>query len=570
LKPARLRNALRYCASIVCTVAFFALALSPSASAQVPGAIIDGTAGSAVYVNPGNSAASDSGTGSAGQPFKTISQAIVVAMARRSSGAGTRIEVYPGVYRESLVIGPSHEINAPIVLEPANKTGPVIISGANEWQGWQQTKPGFWSHQWPYQWGVAPAPKGWESQHLSPMVRRREMVIFDGRSLAQVEAPGAMQDKVDSFYVDEPGATIYLHASASGQSPKIEIGERRSLLLIEGQSQIIIRGLGFQYSNGPLQEAAVNIENSSNVQLERCAFDWNNWMGLSVRNVNGLTIEGSEANYNGGAGMTIWRTNDLLVHKVVTSHNNWRGYAGGFIGWAVAGIKSLQNTNSRYSQLVASDNQSKGLWFDTGCSNVVIEDASLCGNYGDGIFIEANPGPFEIRHSIICSNQNGAGVLSGNSSNVVLEKDIIYGNSKAQIMISGVYTGTRPMKDWKTGMTVLLRSDHWQIAHSVIESQSRGQPLIATTLAPATWKNFIDTLTANDNVWYNPDSPAALQMAGGLRVDLGHWQQLSSQDRNSKFVDPGFRDPANQDFGLSPQSPLIGLGLPSGIVSGSN
>jgi hypothetical protein len=570
LKPARLRNALRYCASIVCTVAFSALVLNPSASAQVPGAIIDGTAGGALYVNPGSLAASDSGPGSTSQPFKTISQAIVVAMARRGSGAGTRIEIYPGVYRESLVIGPSHEINAPIVLEPATKTGPVIISGANEWQGWQPTKPGFWSHPWPYQWGVAPAPKGWESQHLSPMVRRREMVIFDGRSLAQVEAPGAMQDKVDSFYVDEPGTTIYLHAIASGRSPKIEIAERRSLLLIEGQSQIIIRGLKFQYSNGPLQEAAVNIENSSNVRLERCAFDWNNWMGLSVRNVNGLTIERSEANYNGGVGMTIWRTNDLLVHKVVTSHNNWRGYAGGFIGWAVAGIKSLQNSYSRYSEVVASDNQSKGLWFDTGCSNVVIEDASLCRNYGDGIFIEANPGPFEIRHSIICSNQNGAGVLSGNSSNVVLDQDVIYGNSKAQIMISGVYTGTRPMKDWKTGMTVLLRSDHWQIADSVIESQSQGQPLIATTLAPATWKNFVDTLTANNNVWYNPDSPAALQMAGGTRVDLGQWQQLSGQDRNSRFVNPGFRDPANQDFKLSPHSPLIGLGLPSAIGNGTN
>jgi len=570
LKPVRLRGALLYWVSIACTFSLLALVLNPSASAQVPGAAISGTAANTLYVNPDSVRASDSGTGSSNRPFETISHAIVVAMARRGAGIGTRIELYPGVYRESLIIGPSHEINAPIVLEPAGKTGPVIISGANEWQGWQQTKPGFWSHQWPYKWGAAPAPRGWESQHLSSIVRRREMVIFDGRSLVQVEAPGAMQDKLDSFYVDEVAGTVYLHAIARGASPKIEIAERRSLLLIQGQSQIIIRGIRFEYSNGPLQEAAVNIENSSNVQIEDCAFDWNNWMGLSVRNVNGLTIDGSQANFNGGVGMTIWRTNDLLVHNVVTSHNNWRGYAGGFVGWAVAGIKSLQNTNSRYRGVVASNNQSKGLWFDTGCSNVVIEDASLCGNYGDGIFIEANPGPFEIRHSIICSNQNGAGILSGNSSEVALEKDIIYGNSKAQILISGFYNSARPMKDWKTGQTLLLWSDHWRIAHSVIESQNRGQPLIATTLAAVPWKNFVDTLNANGNIWYDPETPNALQMAGGTRLDLSQWQQLSGQDRDSRFADPGFLNPANHDFQPAPQSPLVGQGLPSVVTNSSN
>jgi hypothetical protein len=403
-------------------------------------------------------------------------------------------------------------------------------------------------------------------------VKRREMILVNGLSLTQVEAPGAMQNRVGSFYVDEAAGAVYLHppAGANATSATIEVAERESLLFVRGQSRVVLRGIRFQNSNGALQQAAVTIENSSNVLIDHCRFDWNNWMGLSVRNVSNLTIKKSTANFNGGVGMTIWRTSDLLVADDETSHNNWRGYAGGFTGWAVAGIKSLQITNARYDGLISTGNQTRGAWFDTGCTNVIVDHAFLCRNYGDGIFIEANQGPLEITTSIICNNKAGAGVLSGNSSNITLEGNIIYGNEKAQIMISGFHDTMRSIKDWKTGQTLFVGSDHWKISHNIIAGASGNQMLIATTLAPAMWNGFIGQLNSYDNIWYNPANPNTLRVANGTALNLAKWQQQSRQDHDSKFEDPRFRDPGAEDFTLAPGSPIADRRLPSAPVKASD
>jgi hypothetical protein len=535
------------------------------ALAQADGADINEATAGAIFVNPQNVGASDSNAGTSAQPLRTIARAIAVALTRRERSLGTKIELYPSIYRESVEIGPSRTGGtAPIILEAAS-SGPVVVSGANVWTGWRATKPGIWTHPWPYRWGVAPNPPGWESQRLNSIVKRREMILVNGQSLTQVEAPGSMQEKAGSFYVDESGGAIYLHApdGIDAGSAMIEVAERESLLHIRGQSRLVLRGIRFQHSNGALQLAAVTIENSSNVLIDRCGFNWNNWMGLAVRAASNITIKKSSADFNGGVGMTIWRTNNLLIADDETSHNNWRGYAGGFTGWAAAGIKSLQVTDARYDGLFARENKARGAWFDTGCTNVVVDHAFVCRNFGDGVFLEANQGPLEITRSIICNNQAGSGVLSGNSSYMTLERDIIYGNAKAQILISGFYSGPRPVKDWRSGQTMMLESDHWIITHNVIAGGSGPQLLIATTLSPRIWKNFVDSLNSRNNVWYNPANSKALQMAGGTALSLSQWQQQFGLDRDSTFENPRFRDPANGDFTLAAGSPIAGRRLPT-------
>ena len=552
------------------TVALFALGIfllagQRLALAQAAGADIDEATAGAIYVNPQSARASDSNPGTSALPLRTIARAIALALARRERNLATKIELSPSIYRESLAIGPGRKGgSAPIILEAAS-SGPVVVSGANVWTGWRAAKPGIWTHPWPYRWGVAPNPPGWESQRINSIVKRREMIFVNGQSLTQVEAPGSMRERAGSFYVDESAGVIYLHApeGIDAGTATVEVAERESLLHIRGQSHLVLRGIRFEHSNGAPQLAAVTLENSSNVLIDRCGFNWNNWMGLSVRNVSNLTIRKSSADFNGGVGMTIWRTNNLSIAEDETSHNNWRGYAGGFTGWAVAGIKSLQITNARYDGLIANENKARGAWFDTGCTNVVVDHAFLCRNLGDGVFIEANQGPFEITASIICNNRAGAGVLSGNSSHVTLEGNIIYGNAKSQILISGFYNGPRPVKDWRSGQTLMLESDHWKITRNVIAGSSARELLIATTLAPQIWEKFVDNLVSRDNVWYNPANPNALQIAGGTALSLSQWQQRFGVDRGSTFEDPRFRDPANGNFTLAAGSPIAGRRLPA-------
>jgi hypothetical protein len=570
LPNSRLRSAARLAVARTVTLCAFCILLlsggcARRALAQADSADIDEATAGAIYVNPQSAGGSDSNPGTSAQPLRTIARAVAMALARRERNLGTKIELYPSIYRESVEIGPSRKgATAPIILE-ATSSAPVVVSGANVWTGWRATKPGIWTHPWPYRWGVAPNPPGWESQRLNSIVKRREMIVVNGQSLTQAEAPASMQEHAGSFYVDESGGAIYLHApdGIDAGSATIEVAERASLLRIRGQSRLVLRGIKFQHSNGALQLAAVTIENSSNVLIDRCGFNWNNWMGLSVRGVSNLAIKKSSADFNGGVGMTIWRTNDLSIADTETSHNNWRGYAGGFTGWAAAGIKSLQVTNARYDGLISTENKARGAWFDTGCTNVVVDHASLCRNFGDGVFLEANQGPLAITGSIICNNQVGAGVLSGNSSHVTLEGNIIYGNAKSQILISGFYNSPRPVKDWQSGQTLMLESDHWKITHNVIAGGSARQLLLATTLAPQIWKNFVDNLNSRDNVWYNPANSNALQMAGGTALSLSQWQRQFGLDRDSTFENPRFRDPANGDFTLAAGSPIAGRRLPA-------
>ncbi len=523
---------------------------------------MSGTVGATLYVDGPAIHASDSNQGTRAAPLRTIGAATAIAIRNRARNVGTRIVVSPGVYREAITVGSARsEKPAPIIIEGAGN-GRVTVSGANIWQGWQRTNSSVWTHSWPYSWGLASIPAGWESQRITPIVRRREMIIVNGHSLEQVMSRREVERANASFYVDDDAHITYVHPQAGTilDTATVEVAERNSLFRIEGGGNIVVRGLTFEYSNGPMQEAAVTVENSSNVTIADCLLVWNNWLGLSVRATNGFTIRNSKANFNGGAGMTLWRVNDLLLENSETSHNNWRGAAGGFIGWAPAGIKSLQITNAVYRGLVAIANQTRGVWFDTDCSDVVVDNAFICGNQTDGVFIEANPGPIGLTHSIICDNRDGAGVLSGNSSGVSLNNDILYNNGKSQILISGMYDTPRPIKRWKTGQTQMLVSDHWNLQHDVIVG-SGAESLIATTLAPEFWKDFVDTLTSHDNLWFNPDRSDVFRMAGGERLNFAGWQSRS-RDQGSIFEDPHFTDAANYKFMPGAGSRLSGRNLP--------
>jgi len=79
--------------------------------------------------------ASDSNLGTESLPLKTISRAATVVMESGRGGIGTKVLVYPGVYRESVKV--DSQGTAPIVFE-AKEKGKAIISGSEVWTGWQQ------------------------------------------------------------------------------------------------------------------------------------------------------------------------------------------------------------------------------------------------------------------------------------------------------------------------------------------------------------------------------------------------------------------------------------------------
>jgi parallel beta-helix repeat protein len=332
----------------------------------------------------------------------------------------------------------------------------------------------------------------------------------------------------------------------------VEVAVRSGILKVVGKRNVMIRGLIFTHDNTPLQGVAATVDGCTDVLFEDNQFIWNNWGGFSITKGQNTTLRRNIASYNGGIGIGAWKTKQLLAEANETSYNNWRGAKGGFTGWATAGMKVLHLHNGVVRRHRSVGNQTSGLWFDTDCADILVEQAFVGENLTVGVFLEANQGPITIKDSTVCHNQKGAGVLIANSADVRLEKNIIYGNRDAQVLLSGEYDGTRDVQDWETGQKFQLKSERWTFKNNTIVGLDSGPLVFKTTLSPASWKHFVDTLTSDGNVWFNPNRANVFQVAGALLLDYKAWSSTTGRDVSSIFADPQFIDPAKHSFQLFP------------------
>ena len=135
---------------------------------------------------------SDNNSGTASQPLQTIAKSISLAVTNNSNNIGTKVIINPGVYREAdvLYVGRT-PTSMPMTFEAAIN-GTVIISGAQQWTGWQpySGNNNIYTNSWPYQWGLCPPLPG--APPAPDIVERREMVFVDGFRLNQVLSLGEM------------------------------------------------------------------------------------------------------------------------------------------------------------------------------------------------------------------------------------------------------------------------------------------------------------------------------------------------------------------------------------------
>jgi len=507
-----------------------------------------------VYVNPAHPQASDQNPGSQALPFKTIGRAAAAAIANNANQVGTKVLIGAGIYRESIDLPKNgHETEASIVFEAA---GEVIVSGSDVWTGWRKVEGAdVLAHAWPYTWGLAPVPAGWEPHvKLKDIVRRSEMVFVNGAPLDQVLSHSELQ--AGRFFADEKAQKIYMRLPEGlpVDNAAVEVAVRPKLFAASGKKNIFLRGIIFQNANTALDEPAVQFNESSGILVEDCQFRWNNWGGLGFGRSRNVTARRNGASHNGGAGIGTYKTRTVVFEDNETSHNNWRGKKGGFTGWAVAGMKNLYMHEGVFLRHKSTDNQTHGIWFDTDCEDILVNEAVFCSNLEIGIYLEANQGPIAIKNSRICHNKH-YGILIGNSAKVNLERNILYGNAPSQIMVSGLYDSARPETNWETGEKRALLAEQAVWMHNVVVSTKAKQSLVSTTLSQPLWQHFLESLKSDRNVWFHPQDSNVFQGAGGYQGDFKAWQSTTRQDSGSLFADPRLRDPAQDDFGLLPDSP---------------
>lgn len=395
-------------------------------------------------------AASGEQTGSAAEPFASIGQAFAVVDANRNERI--RVRIAPGTYREGGLL--LWHRTALLVVESAGP-GKVVVSGSDVWTDWQEQE-GVYHLPWPYTWGLAP------DEHMQPSDegKRCEMVFVDGILYQQVLTheqlrPGAFL--VLETTVDSPGS-IYVQplAGVDMETALVEVGIRRSLLSLREVSNFVLRGMVFQHSvAGPMHSGddrravfisgrgddgspdAMNRRFNENFLIQDCDFQWNNAGGLTLANAKSYTLHRVTFAHNGRSGLGTNRCQNVLWDNVSFVGNNWRmGLLGGTYGWDPAGVKLLFHDSVEIRDCSFVGNFAAGLWIDYANTNVTARRIRSTHNWKNGVYYEANTGPFVLEDSLVRDNAFplrdnlwDGGILIAESINTLIRRSFLLHNN---------------------------------------------------------------------------------------------------------------------------------------------
>jgi hypothetical protein len=487
---------------------------------------------------------SDNNNGSQGAPLKTIGAAASLALANNYSRIGSRVIINAGTYRESVAIGGggSRETSLPITFQAA-ANGTVFISGADLVKGWT-SYPGnskIFESNWPYKFGLCPGLDS-KAPFAQEIVRHAEMIIVNGIPLTQVLALSAMLP--GTFFVDDLHAMVYVYPAAGTNmsSATVETATRPHLLADHGQSQVVFRGLTFQYANTCHGDAALLLDGkATNLLFDNDNIVWNNAMGISFSTTQHFTVQNSTASHNGELGFHSHQTKYDLWQSDTAAYNNWRGAQGAFYTWDTGGGKWMLDHSGTYNNITALFNQANGVAWDTDQENVTLTNLISASNLGNGYQIEKSEGPFAISNSKLCYNNplgssQRAGLVVRNSEKMNITGTTLYGNGANQLAVVGQVGGI-PVNNWETGAYYLtLTKDLTSTQNTLYGSRSN---VFSDYLGGTDWTTFVNSLNSNSNTYYAGSSASAFAVPeprAGTKIDLSAWKSTTGQDAGSTWT----------------------------------
>jgi hypothetical protein len=498
-----------------------------------------------VYVdtNKGN----DTNPGTEQEPLKTIGAAATMAETNNHSSIGTKVIINPGTYRESITLSHSvKDTSLPMTFEAATN-GTVIVSGAAVYTGWAKYSQNnsIYTTGWTYTWGECPQLTTCPFQQ--EIMMRQEMVAVNSTVMTQVMS--LAQVLAGTFYVDESSAQLYVWppSGTNMSTATVEAATSPAIFTIQHKSNIVVRGLTFQYANTCRASAAVQVQgSSSNILFDTDTFQWNNGQGLSISNpTTYFTVQNSSALHNGDSGFQDSQTQYGLWQSDTTSYNNWRGAQGAYYACNTAGLHAWLTHNDTLNDVTMSFNQAYGIHWDTDNANITTTGLNATSNLMAGLFVEKDEGPVTLSDAYIC-NQNSAmgvgGLVLRNSEGVSLTNSVLMNNLPNQITIIGIAGGIE-VTNWQTEVTTNLVTQNFTNTSNTIQGNTSSQGLFKDSyLNDSDWTSFQTTLKSSSNTWWNSlnsTTPFVVPTPkNGSKDDFSSWQSATAQDSNSSFKQP--------------------------------
>jgi hypothetical protein len=490
---------------------------------------------------------SDSNPGTQSKPLKTIGAAASLAETNNQSSIGTKVIINPGTYRESVTLSHNNKDTSLPVTFQAATNGTVIVSGATVYSGWAtySQNNSIYTNSWNNNWGECPQLTSCPFQQN--IMLRQEMVAVNGTVLTQVMSLGQMLQ--GTFYVDEGSDLIYVWPKSGTNmgTATVDVASLPALFTIQRKSNIVVRGLTFQYANSCRGLAAVQVQgSSSNILFDSDTFQWNNAQGLSISNpTTYFTVENTVSQHNGDAGFQESQTQYGLWQSDTTSYNNWRGAQGAYYACNTGGLHAWLVHDDTINGLTVSFNQAYGIHWDTDNANISTAGINATSNMMSGLFVEKDEGPITFSGAYVC-NQNSSMAVGGlvlrNSEGVSLTNSVLMNNLPNQITVIGLAGGIS-VTNWVTGKTTNLVTQNFTNTSNTIQGNTSSQGLFKDSyLNNSDWTSFQNTLKSSSNTWWNSQNSTTPFVVPtpkkGSKSDFPGWQGATLQDSNSSFKQP--------------------------------
>ena len=406
-----------------------------------------------------NPHASDQGAGTSEEPFKTISQAALLAK------PGDQVLVHAGIYRERVAPARGGEEGLPITYTAASGES-VIVKGSEMLRGPfiavdQSTStyeakldPGVFPSENPY---ATPA-------NGLPGHKTLGQIFVDGVPFLEVDDATQLRSIQSSWMATTGGRSLVIHFPRQMGNPnqhlvEYSVRDRVFAPYKRGLGYITVRGFTFEHCANPglgsfweangHQAGMVSTRSGNHWIIEENVIRYAKSLGLDFGAEGGAdqgpnsVSPGDDGNRvaDGSVGSDLIQQNTIAdngeagaegdgSHFVQIIDNSFeRNNALGWTAVEEAAIKTHFFFNGLIEGNLFRDNNCPAIWIDNTYSHVHITRNVVLNSAEEGIFIELGFGPILIDNNIVAYTRAGDGIYAHDSSGITVAHNLLLANA---------------------------------------------------------------------------------------------------------------------------------------------
>lgn len=452
------------------------LGLPYASSAAAAGDLTSGRGtvlGSTLYAIPAgaihvsSSAGSDSNSGTAQSPVRTVTRAVSLA------ASGGTIVLRGGTYHESVVVGKKLTIQ--------NYPNEVVwFDGSSAVTNWTRSGS-VWTAPWSTFYAPQKYPGGVRSDY--PYAGHPAQVFVNGQSLREVGS--ASQVVAGTFFADASGRRLVIGSDPTGQSVRAS----DLTYALHMATDVTLRGFGVRrYATTKEPRGAIVMDPAGGL-FEHLVVSDNSSIGMALSGADKV-IRNVIVERNGMIGVGMNRTDNLSIKDSIFRGNNAERFP---VLPQAAALKIHKSTKAHFTNnLVADTHLAAGLWFDGFNSDVTIVGNDFINN-GE---VQLN---YEIsRRAVIADNvfQGGKKAIDvRDSESVNIYNNLIRGYTLMGIFIPQDDRWRNPPGDKPADFA--LRTQNIAIVNNVMACGTRFQIFGQDESSGMSMSDFKPTISGN-------------------------------------------------------------------------